>query len=117
MKPTSPKIPKSPPAGAPPTPAPPPPRPPADPPNDPPKPRPPPAPPSRRPPPSTPARTSPSTSCSLRALRQVPRRDSRGLEQHPRDGSDLRAAPALTKVPDHATLRKAEARLPEEKAP
>jgi hypothetical protein len=55
---------------------------------------------------------------ALLAVRQFLRTDYRGLEQHLRDWSDLRAAVGLgDHVPDHSTLQKAAARLLEKKAP
>src|SRR5579884_4058366 len=54
---------------------------------------------------------------ALLALRQFLRLDYRGLEQHLRDWSDLRAALDLAKVPDHSTLQKAAARLLQKKGP
>jgi hypothetical protein len=46
------------------------------------------------------------------AVREFLRTDYRGLEQHLRDWSDLRAALGLRdRVPDHSTLRKAADRL------
>jgi len=50
------------------------------------------------------------------AVRQVLRTDYRGIEQHLRDWSDLRAALGLGEhVPDHSTLQKAAERLLEKK--
>ena len=43
--------------------------------------------------------------------------DYRGVEQHLRDWSDLRAAIGLAAVPDHSTLQKAAGRLLEKKGP
>jgi hypothetical protein len=49
---------------------------------------------------------------ALLAVRQFLRTDYRGLEQHLRDWSDLRAAVGLKDhVPDHSTLQKAADRL------
>lgn len=50
------------------------------------------------------------------AVRQFLRADYRGMEQHLRDWSDLRAALGLGgKVPDHSTLQKAAERLLEKR--
>ena len=50
------------------------------------------------------------------AVRQFLRTDYRGVEQHLKDWSDLRAAIGLgDHVPDHSTLQKAAERLPEKK--
>ena len=52
------------------------------------------------------------------AVRQFLRTDYRGMEQHLRDWSDLRAELGLgEKVPDHSTLQKAADRLLEKKRP
>ena len=49
---------------------------------------------------------------ALLAVRQFLRTDYRGMEQHLRDWSDLRAAVGLgDRVPDHSTLQRAAARL------
>ena len=48
---------------------------------------------------------------ALLAVREFLRTDYRGLEQHLRDWSDLRAAVGLARVPDHSTLQKAAGRL------
>jgi hypothetical protein len=49
---------------------------------------------------------------ALLAVRQFLRTDYRGLEQHLRDWSDLRAELGLgAKVPDHSTLQEAADRL------
>jgi hypothetical protein len=49
---------------------------------------------------------------ALLAVREFLRTDYRGLEQHLRDWSDLRAAVGLGEaVPDHSTLQKAADRL------
>jgi hypothetical protein len=52
---------------------------------------------------------------ALLVLRQFLKTDYRGLEELLRDWSDLREALALTKVPDHSTLQKAEQRLLEKR--
>jgi hypothetical protein len=52
---------------------------------------------------------------ALLALREFLKTDYRGLEQHLRDGSDLRAALGLATIPDHSTEQKAAARLLENK--
>src|SRR5262245_58748035 len=50
------------------------------------------------------------------AVRQFLRTDYRGIEQHLRDWSDLRATLGLgDHVPDHSTLQKAAGRLLEKK--
>jgi hypothetical protein len=50
------------------------------------------------------------------AVRQFLRTDYRGIEQHLRDWSDLRAAIGLgVDIPDHSTLQKAAERLLEKK--
>jgi hypothetical protein len=54
---------------------------------------------------------------ALLAIRQFLKTDYRGLEQLARDWSDLRAALALTAVPDHTTLKRAADRLLEKKGP
>ena len=52
------------------------------------------------------------------AVRQFLKTDYRGVEQHLRDWSDLRAVLGLgDKVPDHSTLQKAADRLLEKKGP
>ncbi len=52
------------------------------------------------------------------AVRQFLRTDYRGVEQHLRDWSDLRAVLGLGEnVPDHSTLQKAAERLLEKKGP
>ena len=52
------------------------------------------------------------------AVRQFLRTDYRGIEQHLRDWSELRAALGLGgHVPDHSTLQKAAQRLLEKKGP
>jgi hypothetical protein len=48
---------------------------------------------------------------ALLAVREFLKADYRGLEQHLRDWSDLRAELGLAKVPDHSTLQKAADRL------
>ena len=48
---------------------------------------------------------------ALLAVREFLRADYRGLEQHLRDWSDLRAELGLARVPDHSTLQKAADRL------
>jgi hypothetical protein len=54
---------------------------------------------------------------ALLAVRQFPGLDYRGTEQLARDWSDLRAAIRLARVPDHATLQRAAARLLGRKGP
>lgn len=54
---------------------------------------------------------------ALLAVRQFLGLDYRGTEQLARDWSDLRAAIGLARVPDHATLQRAAARLLEKKGP
>jgi len=48
---------------------------------------------------------------ALLAVREFLRTDYRGLEQHLRDWSDLRAELGLARVPDHSTVQKAADRL------
>ena len=53
---------------------------------------------------------------ALLAVRQFLKTDYRGLEQHLKDWSDLRAALGLGEdIPDHSTLQKAADRLLEKK--
>lgn len=55
---------------------------------------------------------------AILAVRQFLRADYRGVVQHLKDWSDLRAAIGLgDRVPDHTTLHKAAARLLEKKGP
>jgi hypothetical protein len=55
---------------------------------------------------------------AARAVRQFLRTDYRGIEQHPKDWSDLRAALGFgADTPDHSTLPKAADRLLERKGP
>ena len=54
---------------------------------------------------------------ALLAVREFLRTDYRGLEQHLRDWSDLRAALGLRGVPDHSTLQKAADRLLQKSRP
>lgn len=55
---------------------------------------------------------------AILAVRQFLRADYRGIVQHLRDWSDLRAAVGLGEaVPDHSTLAKAAGRLLEKKRP
>ena len=48
-------------------------------------------------------------------VREFLKQDYRGTEQFLRDGSELRDALGLKKVPDHSTLQKAHERLLEKK--
>jgi len=54
---------------------------------------------------------------ALLAVREFLRTDYRGLEQHLRDWSDLRAELGLARVPDHSTVQKAAARLLKKRRP
>jgi hypothetical protein len=54
---------------------------------------------------------------ALLAVREFLKADYRGLEQHLRDWSDLRAELGLARVPDHSTLQKAAARLLKKRRP
>src|SRR5438034_7140397 len=55
---------------------------------------------------------------AILAVQQFLKVDYRGIEQHLRDWSDLRAALGLgDKVPDHSTLQKAADRLLEKNGP
>lgn len=54
---------------------------------------------------------------ALLAVRAFLGLDYRGAEQLARDWSDLRQAIGLARVPDHATLQRAAARLLEKKGP
>ena len=54
---------------------------------------------------------------ALLAVRTFLKTDYRGAEQLARDWSDLRQAVGLARVPDHATLQRAAARLLKKKGP